>query len=367
MKKTKSLAILLIFGLTIFGLLAAFILIPDAEISRAERRKLQQKPELSTEAVLSGKYMEDLEAWMLDQFPLRDSFRRIKAGIRFDLMKQLDNNGVYLVGDGVYKLEYPLREEQVNYAAEKISSLCAGPLAGMNVYCAVVPDKNWYVAEKNGYPHLDYDRMTELLLGGLPGDVQYVDLFGLLTEEDYYRTDTHWRQEEIFSVAETLASAMNAQEGLIPASEWTPHTLSPFYGVYCGQSALSVTPDTLTYLTSPATDSAVVTGAEFEGTKPVYDLERFDDLDGYDVFLSGAQAVLTVECAEAKTGRELILFRDSFGSSLAPLLLGAYDKITLVDLRYISSSFLESFVDFENQDVLFLYSTSLLNSAMLLK
>ena len=78
-------------------------------------------------------------------------------------------------------------------------------------------------------------------------------------------------------------------------------------------------------------------------------------------------AIVTLESPGAKTGRELILFRDSFGSSLAPLFLEGYSKVTLIDLRYVASSLLEQFVDFADQDVLFLYSTSLLNSGMLLK
>lgn len=90
-------------------------------------------------------------------------------------------------------------------------------------------------------------------------------------------------------------------------------------------------------------------------------------MDGYDVFCAGAQSVVTIESPLAKTDRELILFRDSFGSSLAPLFLEGYRRVTLVDLRYLSSSLLEQFVDFHGQDVLFLYSTSLLNSGMLLK
>ena len=90
-------------------------------------------------------------------------------------------------------------------------------------------------------------------------------------------------------------------------------------------------------------------------------------MDGYDTFLSGAQALLTVENPLAGTDRRLILFRDSFGSSLAPLLLDSYREITLVDLRYLSSSLLGDYVDFDGADVLFLYSTSILNSAMLLK
>ena len=91
-------------------------------------------------------------------------------------------------------------------------------------------------------------------------------------------------------------------------------------------------------------------------------------MDGYDVYLSGAQPVVSIECENAKTDRELVIFRDSYGSSIAPLFTGAYKKITLIDLRYIPSMLLGQFVEFgENQDALFLFSTSLLNSSMLMR
>ena len=87
------------------------------------------------------------------------------------------------------------------------------------------------------------------------------------------------------------------------------------------------------------------------------------------MFLSGATALITVEnpLAAPKTDRELIIFRDSFGSSLAPLLLSDYAKITLVDLRYIAWSYLKQFVEFDNQDILFIYGTTLLNDSYTLK
>ena len=55
------------------------------------------------------------------------------------------------------------------------------------------------------------------------------------------------------------------------------------------------------------------------------------------------------------------MFRDSFGSSIAPLFMENYNKITLIDLRYISSDILNNYIKFENQDVLFLYSVVILN------
>ena len=60
-----------------------------------------------------------------------------------------------------------------------------------------------------------------------------------------------------------------------------------------------------------------------------------------------------------------MLFRDSFGSSIAPLLIENYRKITLIDLRYINSELLSEYVEFNNQDVLFLYSGVVLNQNIL--
>lgn len=85
------------------------------------------------------------------------------------------------------------------------------------------------------------------------------------------------------------------------------------------------------------------------------------------MFLSGPAAVLTVENPGAKTDRELIVFRDSFGSSLVPLLLPGYSKVTLLDIRYVPTACLEEYVEFGDQDVLFLYSPLVLNQSAMLK
>ena len=69
----------------------------------------------------------------------------------------------------------------------------------------------------------------------------------------------------------------------------------------------------------------------------------------------------------AETDRELIVFRDSFGSSLSPLLVEGYAKVTVVDIRYLNSSLVGNFVKFDDQDVLIIYSTMLLNSSLGLK
>ena len=85
------------------------------------------------------------------------------------------------------------------------------------------------------------------------------------------------------------------------------------------------------------------------------------------MFLSGPVSLLTIQNPNARSNRELVIFRDSFGSSLAPLLAEGYSEITLVDIRYLPSARVGQFVDFTGKDVLFLYSTQVLNNSEALK
>ena len=52
-----------------------------------------------------------------------------------------------------------------------------------------------------------------------------------------------------------------------------------------------------------------------------------DSLDSYEVYLDGASSFIEIENKNSLSDKELIIFRDSFGSSLIPLLINYYKKI----------------------------------------
>lgn len=343
--------------------LAAWLHKPN-NISLQERRPLAQFPEITAENLQNGRFMEDFESYTLDQFPGRTLFRQVKALTHYYVLNQRDNNGIYLTQGQAAKLEYPLKEESVQRARRIFEQIQKKYLQDSQVFVSVIPDKSYYLAEENGYLAMDYDRLFEIM-SAMEGAV-YVPLTNCLTGSDYYRTDTHWRQEKLFTAAQKLCNSMN-----IPTPKQEEYrqvaASEPFYGVYYGQAALPMEPDTLFTLQSDLLAQCTVYNYETNTTGGIYDWSKLAGSDLYEVFLSGSVSLLRIDNPNAQTDRELLLFRDSFGSAIAPLLIQGYKSITLIDIRYLSSAMLDRFIDFHGQDVLFLYSTIVLNNSQTLK
>ena len=127
--------------------------------SETERRPLATFPGVSSESVLDGDFMTEFEDYSLDQFPLRDQFRALKAFVKLRIFKQKDNNGIYFAEGHLSKLEYPMNDNMLALAGEKFASLYDTYLkdSDVNVYFSIVPDKNMFLAEQNGCLAMDYD------------------------------------------------------------------------------------------------------------------------------------------------------------------------------------------------------------------
>ena len=361
MKKTNAILLL-----SLWAILTAFAWFgPAKEVSDAERRPLKQIPELSASTLLSGKFMTEFEDYTLDQFPLRDGFRTVKSLFHYYVLGQKDNNGIYIADGYAVKQEYPLNETSVNHALKRFNFLHSKYLKGSNIYMAIVPDKGYYLAEENSQLALDYEALFAMMEEGMPW-ATHVDLTGTLSADSYYRTDTHWRQEMLLPAAGALCDAMGVTAP--KAEDFSQIKLDrPFYGVYYGQAALPMDPDDLVYLQSDLLKGCTVTNFENGKRTQIYDMNKLSSKDLYDVFLSGATALLTIDNPNASTNRELIVFRDSFGSSMIPLLVQDYRTVTVIDIRYVQPEFLGQVVNFHGQDVLMLYSTLILNSSSVLR
>lgn len=328
------------------------------EYSESERRVLAKFPDVTTENIMDGSFGNEFEEYAVDGFQKRDAWRRIKAYISTGVFMHKDNHDIYTAKGHISKLEYPMNYDMLDYAIALFDNVKDSYLKDNKIYLAVIPDKNRYLAEKNGYLSMDYDAFTNYLRDGMDY-AEYIEIADLLEADDYYDTDTHWRQEKLLDVAERIATSMKAEF----RSNYKQVLLDiPFDGVYMGQSALLHASDEIIYLKNDVLDRVII-----EGAKDVYDLEKAAGKDAYEIFLSGNQPIVRMQDTNNHSGKRLIMFRDSFGSSIAPLFMTGYSEIILVDLRYISSKMLDQYIDFDNADVLFLYSTLMLNQSLGMK
>ena len=340
---------------------------PSDDMSVSERRPLAKFPKVTWQSIMDVDFMTDFESYTLDQFPLRDSFRKLKALFHKNVMLQKDNNDIYIVDGYAAEMAYPMNEASVDRAVSQFNKVYEMYLkdSGSKVVATVVPDKSYYLAEENGYLAFDYEEMFNKVEQGMPW-AEYVDITDCLSVEDYYYTDTHWRQEQILPVAQKLSEALGVTAP--QAEDFTVTAMErPFYGVYYGQAALPMDPETMYLMESPLLSQCTVYNYTDGKTTQIYDTNKLDSQDQYDIYLSGPQSMLRIENPNATTDRELIVFRDSYGSSLVPLLVQDYAVVTLVDIRtnYILPERLGSFIEFNGQDVLFMYSSLVLNKNLI--
>lgn len=365
MKPLKSRFALCLIPILWMTLSLGLLTLPKDSHSLSERRPLALFPTLSLKSLTEERYFSALETYLQDHFPLRETFREGKALFRRHVLRQGEVNGLFHGAGHMAAVVHPYNDAAWRHAMAHFQTLHGHYLEGSagRIHFAVIPDKSHYLQDQ-GALSLNLDEILPGFQAGLPF-AAFTDLHPLLTLEHYYTTDPHWRQETLRPVADALLAALGKPPTTLSYHpSLSPH---PFLGAYAGQSALPLPPDTLTYLTHPLLEEVEVRHLHTESPGTLYDLEKLSGRDPYEVFLSGALPLLTLENPNANTKDKLLLFRDSFGSALAPLLLEHYAAITLIDTRYIHSALLGDWVDFHGQDVLLLYSTLLLNQSASLR
>ena len=352
--KNKITVLIFIIYITTFSILG--IILKDKEISITERRKLSSFPEYT----LDSEYVNKLDKYLLEHFPLRDNFRSIKANFNYNILNKLDNNNIYLKDNYIFKSVYPTNKDSISNFIKKINKFTSSLTENNNTYLMIIPDKNYYL-ESNDFLHIDYDYIYKELS---KLNIEQIDIRNIMTLEDYYETDTHWRQEKIDKVVNEMSKKMNFNYQNIT---YKKNIYNNFYGVYYGESAIKRNPEKIIYLTNDNLSNLRVSYLENKNLSTIYNVGNLTSFDSYEVYLDGASSFIEIYNDNCISDKELIIFRDSFASSITPLLTNYYKKITLIDNRYITSQNYLNMIEFNNQDVLYMYSTLIINNSSTLK
>ena len=359
--KNKLLSIF--FVTIIFGMMILSIIIPDKTISISERRKLASFPSINLETIVEGSFFSNLNNYLVEQFPFREFLRNIKGFVSSNFFLKKDEDGVFIENGAIYQLSPEINYKSVYNFTNLLNKVKTNYLESSNIYYSVIPDKNYFL---DNIPKLDYNALENTLKSELP-NMNYINLFDVLSLDSYYKTDIHWKQEKLAKVVDKIESSMNLEKSTFPTDS---KKYDKFYGTLYGRIANNIKPDEIIYLTNDYINNATVFDYESNKYINVYEEENLSHIDPYDIYLSGARALLIIENTKNQTGKELIIFRDSFASSITPLLISNYSKITMIDLRYINSNLLDKIDEINlngSKDVLFLYSVPVINNSFTLK
>ena len=363
MKKIDNLTTIILFAVFLLTLGIGGWMLRDQSFSENENRYLQQKPQISAASILSGEFEETFQNYQDDQFPFRNSWITLKTASKLALFSK-DLNGVYLGKDG-YLIEKISEEdadrELFTANLQTIKEFCQRLPEGISKSVILVPTTAAIMDRKlpTGARPFDETSFAEEAAEQLK-NLNYVDLYAAFKGEKgsqiYYKTDHHWTTEG----ARLAYGAWRRKMGKSDASlkELKKEVLSSdFQGtLYSKVLWDDGTRDQVTaYIGSAQENWHVI--ADNKDIGGIYQKKYVNEKDKYAVFFGGNYGRLEIKTGK-KTGRNLLIIKDSFANAFAPFEAEDFDQVCMVDLRYFSGN-LEAYLK-ENHitDLLVLYSMS---------
>lgn len=344
--KKGNIVLIVVFCLMLFGCAAATFILPAKEFSVAENRELQKKPKFTGKKWKKGTYQKQYESYLNDQFFLRDGWVRLAVGMQA-LLGQKDINGVYLGKDG-YLLEKPVKadfdeeqtEDNVGYLSHFLNE--AADIYGKeHVSCMMIPSKAQVLT--NYLPNFakvpNQDKTLDSLKSRLSHPKMLLDMSSELQKHQqeyiYYRTDHHWTTLGACYAYAAWAKATGQAVPHEPEYYQREIAFTDFYGTTYNKVPVNVPADQVELFHSPGDADIQVVMDEGETTADSMYFKKAasEGFNRYNVFFSKNTFQIEVN-TKARTGKSLLLIKDSFANCFAPFLTEAYERILMVDYRY---------------------------------
>ena len=354
---------LLVFCFIIFlsGMLIFNILTPDRGFSQRENRYLAAPPEFSWKSISSGKFSQEFEEYITDEFALRDQWVLFKSDMERLLLKT-ENNGIFFGRDGYLLEDFQRPGAALDRNIGNINRFI-DTFPDIAVHMALAPNSVAIYPEK--LPPFakvhDQQLVTEQVQAELQNDILIPLYKTLLNHKDdyiYYRTDHHWTTLGAYYAYVEMADVL----GFTPLdiSEFDTKTAADeFWGTYFSRANNRyLNSDTLPVMLP---QEPVQVQVEFNDRDGIYDSLYFpghlETRDKYNLFLDGNHPLTTIT-TDVGNGRKLAVFKDSYAHCLLPFLAQHYEEIHVIDLRFYKASLGPYLEEHNIQQALFLYSIS---------
>lgn len=361
MKKERIVIISLFICFILFVFFSFFIREP-LSYSEIEKRKLQQKPELSISDIFSGDYMLDFEKYIDDQMIGRNTFIKISSYFQY-LLGKSELNDVIIGKDGYLFSKLEMTEEEENQLNKNIDFLNRFSNEYNNVSFMLIPTSEGILTDKLpiGYKGINQSKLISDIYSKV--NMNNIDCFSLLYKKNkeyiYYKTDHHWNLNGAFYGYKSLCEGLKAEVKDI--SNYSFETLDREFKGTTYSKINILGENEILYKIEPNFEyeyEVVINNNTFNVYNNLYFEEYLDSPDKYSVYLSGNQAIVNIKSNLVNNDKKILLIKDSFTHSMIPFLVSSYSDITMVDLRYFNQGISELINKSNFDDIVVIYNIS---------
>lgn len=373
-----SVAVILVFLLSIFSVAGFHILADDREFSENENRVLTDMPSLTVSGLFDGSFMKSFESYLTDQFPLRDKLISLKTYADRVVGKD-EENGVYIGKDGfLFDSQSAYNEEQVKKITDAVFEFTKSNKNLKRAFL-LAPNSSYIYSDKLP-KHLEMpnqrDQIREIYnLLKADKKMTWINISSLfeksVKDSDtllYYKTDHHWTTraaKKVFNVLRekwnlTTTGAVYENESAVP--EYKFYTVSnSFQGTLSSTAGVHDSYDSVEICMPKKSEGTYVVNFESasQKTSSLFFSEKLSHKNHYEVFLGGNYdkvIITTVSPSE----NSLLLIKDSYANCMIPMLTPYFSKIVVVDPRYLTDSLSSIVKENDFTHVLFLYNLNTL-------
>ncbi len=343
--KTVAVILTVVFCLFTAGLGLYNFLAPDKAFSEGENRVLSEKPVLTREGLLNGSYMKEVESYLSDQFPLRDSAIFLKT-FTDRLMGKREENGVY-IGKNGYLFDSQSEYIKANNK-EKLTTIDS--FSEKHKYAdqlfLLVPNSSFIYKEllPYGVQLPDQQKQIKKIFSSVKSEhLIKLDATKLLLKEKekgtqlFYKTDHHWTARASYSVFEGILKKWNI------VGEKTEYKFYPitddFEGTLSGKAGIRGTKDIIEICVPDKAEGTYTVNYESKQTKTasLFDESKLKQKNKYEVFLGGNYDKVIIDTV-TQNDKVLLIIKDSFANCMIPMFTPYFSKIVVVDPRYLTDS-----------------------------
>ncbi|MBE7045981.1 MAG: hypothetical protein E7396_01050 [Ruminococcaceae bacterium] len=383
-------------------------LLPRSVVSERENRKLAEFPKFSISSLLDGTFTSDINVYFSDTVPNRDhlteqsaaikdksgfrvggikihkpvtdetnqqqkaveeeinedgvkEIKKTEANINLDDNATLGRNGILVSGTRGLMLFGGDKTAGKNYA-EVVNEYKRQLGENVNVYCVPIPTSIEFYCP----PSYKDQTISELdsinnILGNLEDGIKGVDVYTPLSkhcdEEIYFRTDHHWAPLGAYYAAESFAKV--AKVDFKKLDDYEKVVKKGFVGTlynFSGDIVLKQNPEDFVYYKPKNVEYTTTYYPPYSMDMPTSGdfFQEYDNVSPllYNTFMGGDDHITHVH-SNVNNGRRLVIFKDSYGNAFSSFIIGSFEDLYVIDMRYFQLNSIEFMKKYQITDVAF--------------